>query len=68
MEDATGPVDLKNLLLRVNDDKEKTFFEFDSNLRKDDFIAAKSSLILLRYYNSLETSIKNKLSQLGVVD
>lgn len=68
MEDANGPVDLKKLLLRVNDDQGKTFSDFDLNLRKDDLHAAKASLILLRYYTSLETSIKSKLSQLGVVD
>lgn len=68
VDDASDSVDLKNLLQRVNDDKEKCFSAFDLNLRKDDLNAAKSSLILLRYYASLETSIKNKLSKLGVME
>ncbi|KAJ6634528.1 Iron-sulfur cluster co-chaperone protein HscB [Pseudolycoriella hygida] len=68
VEDANSAADLKNLLLRVNRDKEKTFCDFDVNLKRDDLIAAESSLILLRYYASLETSIKNKLSKFGVMD
>lgn len=58
--------DLNKLLQRVHDDKEKYFAEFDVHFRKDDLLAAKSALILLRYYGSLETSIKNKLMKLNV--
>lgn len=68
VDDAQNSDDLKTLLQRVNDDKDKSFCDFELNLKSDDLNAAKSSLILLRYYSSLETSIKNKLSKLGVVE
>ncbi|XP_037030108.1 iron-sulfur cluster co-chaperone protein HscB isoform X2 [Bradysia coprophila] len=65
VEDANDADDLNKLLVRVQDDKEKYFAEFDVNFRNGDLLVAKATLILLRYYGSLETSIKNKLSKLN---
>lgn len=61
VDDANDVDDLNKLLERVGEDKTRHFVEFDQNFGRGDLMAAKSTLIVLRYYISLETSIKNKL-------
>lgn len=61
---AKNTVELNTLLEQVQVDMENYVDEFDLHLKRDDLDGAKSSLVVLRYYISLETSIKNKLRKL----
>lgn len=67
VDETNKSAELKGLLRRLIDDKDKCFCDFESHLKSEEFSAAKASLVLLRYYLRIETSIKKKIFELDVI-
>lgn len=65
MDDADNAKDLRELLQKVRQDMLQCAEKLGKSLNDDNLEQAKADLITLRYFVSLENSIKEKGNRLG---
>lgn len=66
VDDADGADELKQLLDKVRDDMAKCADTLGASLEAQRLDDARTNLITFRYFVSLENSIKEKSSRLGI--
>lgn len=65
--DSESADDLQKLLEKVQLDRQKNILQLEKSLAIKDWIAAKNDVITLRYFASLENSIKAKRANIDII-